>query len=61
VAEPMGSHILLTGLAFDRRLRVVTPSDRQVSPGETIYLRPLPGRIRWMDAGSGAAITTEAA
>ncbi len=61
VAEPMGSHCLLTGMAFDRRLRVVAPSDRQASPGEVMHLRPLPGRIRWMDAATGAAIAMEPA
>jgi multiple sugar transport system ATP-binding protein len=56
VAEPMGSHVLLTGLALEHRLRVVAPSDRVASPGEVMHFRPLPGRIRWMDAATGAAI-----
>ena len=60
VAEPMGSHILLTGLAFEHRLRVVAPADRQVVPGQVMHFRPLPGRIRWMDAATGAAIASGA-
>ena len=61
VAEPMGSHILLTGLAFEHRLRVVAPADRQPTSGEVMHFRPLPGRIRWMDAATGVAIATAAA
>jgi len=61
VAEPMGSHVLLTGLALDHRLRIVAPSDRQAAPGEVIHFRPLPGRIRWMDAATGRAVSAEAA
>jgi multiple sugar transport system ATP-binding protein len=56
VAEPMGSHLLLTGRAFGQRLRVVAPADRGAVSGETMHLRPRPGRIRWMDAATGAAI-----
>jgi multiple sugar transport system ATP-binding protein len=56
VAEPTGSHNLLTGKAFDSRLRVLAPAERHIEPGETIHLRPLPGRVRWMDAATGAAV-----
>jgi multiple sugar transport system ATP-binding protein len=56
VAEPMGSHNLLTGTAFEHRLRVLAPADRECRPGEVIHLRPLAGRIRWMDAASGEAL-----
>jgi hypothetical protein len=52
----MGSHVLLTGLTLEHRLRIVAPSDRMASPGEVMHFRPLPGRIRWMDAATGAAI-----
>jgi multiple sugar transport system ATP-binding protein len=61
VAEPMGSHLLLTGTAFEHRLRVVAPADRQASPGLVMHFRPLPGRIRWMNAATGAAIAMGAA
>jgi multiple sugar transport system ATP-binding protein len=59
VAEPMGSHMLLTGTVAGTRMRVVAPADRQPAAGEVIHLRPLPGRIRWMDARTGAAIPAE--
>ena len=58
VAEPMGSLTLLTGVAFEHRLRVLAPAERQTRAGEVMHLRPLAGRIRWMDAASGAALGT---
>ena len=45
----------------NHRLRIVAPSDRQAAPGEVIHFRPLPGRIRWMDAATGRAVSAEAA
>ncbi|MDE2198658.1 MAG: ABC transporter ATP-binding protein [Rhodospirillales bacterium] len=56
VVEPMGSHTLVTGQVAGHRMRVVLPSERLPAPGEDIHLRPLPGRLRWMDAATGAAI-----
>ena len=58
VAEPMGSHTLVTGTLGAHRLRVVVPAARLPKPGETIHLRPLPGRLRWMHAQTGAALET---
>ena len=60
VAEPMGSHLLLTGRAMDQRLRVVTPADRAAAPGDTLFLRPRPGPMRRMDGTTGAAIAEPA-
>jgi multiple sugar transport system ATP-binding protein len=48
VAEPMGSHLLLTGDYGDQMLRVVAPPELQVRPGETLHLRPRTDRIVWL-------------
>jgi multiple sugar transport system ATP-binding protein len=56
VAEPMGSHTLLTGTVAGQQMRVVAPSDALPQRGEKLQLRPLPDRISWMDADSGAAL-----
>jgi len=56
VAEPLGSHITLTGETVGQRLRVVVPPDTPVRVGATMHLRPRHDRIVWMDPASGAAI-----
>ena len=56
VVEPMGSHTLLTGTVMGQQIRVVAPSDSRAQPGALVQLRPLPDRISWIDAESGAAL-----
>jgi len=57
VAEPLGSHIMLTGdTAGGQRLRVMVPPETPVHVGATMHLRPRRGRMVWMDPASGAAI-----
>ncbi len=56
VAEPMGSHTLLTGTVAGQQVRVVAESDIAVRPGAVLRLRPRADRIRWMDAQTGAAV-----
>ncbi len=56
VVEPMGSHTLLTGAVAGQQIRVVAPSDARPQPGAKLQLRPVPDRISWMDAESGAAL-----
>jgi len=56
VAEPMGSHMLLTGQVENDLVRVVAPSDTQITPGAAIGLALDPARLSWMDAQSGAVL-----
>ena len=56
VAEPMGSHVLLTGTVLDQQIRVVAPSECRASSGETLYLTPRPDRTSWMDPATGVAL-----
>ena len=55
VAEPMGSHLLLTGRIGDAVVRVVAPPASPVKAGETVGLRLDPDRVVFMDAATGAA------
>jgi multiple sugar transport system ATP-binding protein len=56
VVEPMGSHILLTGTVAGQMIRMVAPSGNAAQAGEVLHIRPLPDRISWMDATTGAAL-----
>ena len=60
LAEPMGSHSLLTGDVADQQIRVVAPADLQPGAGTLLHLTPVPGRISWMDAKTGAALGNSA-
>jgi multiple sugar transport system ATP-binding protein len=56
VAEPMGSHQLVTGDFDGQPMRVVVAADRPTAPGETLHLAPKRGRIIWMDPATGKAM-----
>ncbi|MFT8246055.1 ABC transporter ATP-binding protein [Roseomonas sp. BN140053] len=61
VAEPLGSHVLLTGSAANQPMRAVVPYEAEgvgegFAPGRVLHLRPHPGRLNWMDAESGRAL-----
>ena len=53
VVEPLGAQVLLTGRAADATIRVVAPSDCSARAGDRLHLRPLAGRVSWMDPDSG--------
>jgi multiple sugar transport system ATP-binding protein len=56
VVEPLGPHLLLT-LVYERQyLKVTVPPDFEARPGQTLWLRPQPGRLRWLDPGSGQSL-----
>ncbi len=56
VAEPMGSHVLLTGTIADKLVRVVAPTGIRVAAGERIGIVPDPERVVWMSPETGAAL-----
>jgi len=56
VAEPLGSHIMLTGETYGQQLRVMVAPEASVRVGATMSLRPRGDCIVWMDPISGAAI-----
>lgn len=53
VAEPMGSHLLLTGRIGDDLARIVAPPGAQIAAGETLGLALDPARIVWVDPETG--------
>lgn len=55
VAEPMGSHLLLTGSIHDQPVRVVLPASETVKSGDTIGLKLDRNRITWLSPESGKA------
>jgi multiple sugar transport system ATP-binding protein len=56
VAEPLGSHTLLTGRYEQQQIRVMAPPDKEVAAGTRIGLVPALSRLVWMDPASGRAI-----
>ncbi len=56
VAEPMGSHLLLTGTIWGALARVVAPARAAIQGGETIGLTLDPASIVWLDSASGVAL-----
>jgi multiple sugar transport system ATP-binding protein len=61
VAEPMGSHLLLTGSIADQPVRVILPAAETVSSGDVIGLKLDPARISWLSPDSGRAYLADAA
>jgi len=56
VVEPLGAHLLLTLLFQEKPLKVTVPPDFSAKAGQTLWLKPQPGRLRWLDPSSGQAI-----
>jgi len=56
VVEPLGSHALVTALIGKTAVKVQAPIDVGVRPDEAINLRFDEATVRWMDAGTGAAV-----
>ncbi|AOO82388.1 ABC transporter ATP-binding protein [Bosea vaviloviae] len=53
VAEPMGSHLLLTGHVGNDLARIVAPSSTQIDAGTMLGLALDPTRIIWVDPQTG--------
>lgn len=56
VVEPLGSHLLLTMQIGGQSLKVTTPSDFPAETDGQLWLQPDYGKLRWLDAESGAAL-----
>ena len=56
IAEPLGSHTLLTVQVGKDSLKVVAPADSTFRPDERVQLAPEPRKIRWMDETTGVAV-----
>ncbi len=55
VAEPMGSHLLLTGSILGQPARVILPATETVRNGETVGLTLDPKRLTWLSPESGVS------
>ncbi|CAA9569472.1 MAG: Glycerol-3-phosphate ABC transporter, ATP-binding protein UgpC [uncultured Thermomicrobiales bacterium] len=49
VVEPLGSHLLLTAVVGDQRLKLQTRTDFPAAPDAPLWLRPEPDKLRWYD------------
>ncbi|HEX6293480.1 MAG TPA: ABC transporter ATP-binding protein [Herpetosiphonaceae bacterium] len=49
VIEPLGSHLLITALIGDQRLKLQTHVDFPVQANQPLWLRPDPGKLRYFD------------
>lgn len=56
VAEPMGSHLLLTGTIADQPVRVILPPGESVKAGEAIGLKLAADRLTWLSPETGLAL-----
>ena len=56
MAEPLGSHNLLTVRSGEDTLKVSTSPRLFPEPDSSVWLRLEPNRIRWMDPETGAAV-----
>jgi multiple sugar transport system ATP-binding protein len=61
VVEPVGSHLLITALVGDQRLKLLTRTDFPAQADGPLWLRPEPDKLRWFDAKTGREIATLAA
>jgi multiple sugar transport system ATP-binding protein len=56
VVEPLGPHTLVTCDVGGHLFRALLESDLAVNSGDTLTLAPSPGRARWFDPDTNAAI-----
>jgi multiple sugar transport system ATP-binding protein len=56
VVEPIGSQLLVTSTTGDQPLKLLTPTDFRVGPGDRLWLRPDLDRAGWFDPDSGARL-----
>ncbi len=56
VAEPLGSHTLLTVKLGDAIVKVNAHPDSAFRSGQDVWLRLIPEKIRWMDKETGQAL-----
>jgi multiple sugar transport system ATP-binding protein len=56
VAEPMGSHVLLTGTVWDSKVRIVAPPELAPVAGAQLLFGIDPRRVVWMSGETGLAI-----
>ena len=58
VAEPMGTNLLLTLVVGDQHLKVLARNDFPARPGQAVWIRPDPDKLRWFDAQTRTEVRT---
>jgi multiple sugar transport system ATP-binding protein len=53
VVEPLGSHLLVTAIVGDQRLKLQTRTDFPAVTDGPLWLRPEPDKLRWFDPATG--------
>ena len=56
VAEPMGSHLLLTGTVAEQPVRVILPPSETVRAGDAIGLKLDADRLTWLSPETGLSL-----
>jgi multiple sugar transport system ATP-binding protein len=56
VVEPIGSQLLVTSTTGDQVLKLLTPTDFQLAPGDRLWLRPDLDRVGWFDRDDGTRL-----
>jgi multiple sugar transport system ATP-binding protein len=56
VVEPLGSHLLVTAIVADQRLKVLARADAAIQPDDRLWLRPEPDKLRWFDPETGQEV-----
>jgi multiple sugar transport system ATP-binding protein len=56
VVEPLGSQVLVTVDVSGTEFKVLTPSDFTAVEDSELWLRPVPGKVRWFDPETERAI-----
>ncbi len=56
VVEPLGSHLLVTAIVGDQRLKIQARTDFPAQPDTPLWLRPEPDKLRWYDPATGQEI-----
>ncbi|MEW6044930.1 MAG: ABC transporter ATP-binding protein [Bacillota bacterium] len=59
VVEPLGSHLLLTLKWNGQRLKVTVPEGLAIAPGDIVWARLDPARVRWMDPKTGQSLSQQ--
>ena len=54
--ELLGSQLLVTGNVGEQRIKVLVRADAPIGPGDDLWLRPEPDKVRWFDARTRDAI-----
>ncbi|MGH2532046.1 MAG: ABC transporter ATP-binding protein [Thermomicrobiales bacterium] len=56
VVEPLGSHLLVTALLGEQRLKLLTRTDFPVQPDDRIWLKPETDKLRWYHPTTGQEV-----